>query len=78
MEENQHPAQRRYTRMLRERAVQLVLEAKGRDREERTVVNRVAELLGIGYGSLRNRVRQAEIDQGRRPGVTTEEQRKAR
>jgi transposase len=54
----------------------MVLEAKARDGGDITVVSRVARQLDIGYESLRNWVRQAEIDQGRRPGTTTEEQRR--
>jgi transposase len=76
MGESKHPAQRRYPRELRERAVRMVLEAKARDGGDTTVVSRVARQLDIGYESLRNWVRQAEIDQGRRTGTTTEEQRR--
>jgi transposase len=76
MAENKHPAQRRYPRELRERAVRMVLEEKGRDGSDTTVVTRVARQLGVGYESLRQWVRQAEIDQGRRAGTTTEEQRR--
>ena len=37
------------------------------------VIARVARQLGIGDQSLRNWVRRAEVDGGRRPGATTEQ-----
>ena len=37
---------------------------------------RVARQLGIGPESLRNWVKRADIDNGKRPGVTTAEQRR--
>jgi transposase len=40
------------------------------------VVTRVARQLGVGVESLRNWVKQAEIDGGQRPGVTSEERRR--
>jgi transposase len=54
----------------------MVLESRGRDGENATSVLRVSEQLGIGYESLRKWVRQAEVDHGHRPGVTTDEQRR--
>jgi transposase len=63
--------QRRYPPEMRERAVRMVREAIGVG-----AVTRVARQLGIGPESLRNWVKQADIDNGKRPGVTTAEQRR--
>jgi transposase len=40
------------------------------------VITRIARQLGIGSESLRTWVRQAEVDAGRRPGITTAEQQR--
>src|SRR5260370_42294839 len=73
---NHHPSQRRYPPELRERAVRMVRAAIAEGGESFGVVTRVARQLGIGVESLRNWVKQAEVDGGQRPGVTTEERRR--
>jgi transposase len=68
--------QRRYPAEMRERAVRMVREAIAESGERVGVVTRVARQLGIGPESLRNWVKQAEIDNGKRPGMTTAEQQR--
>ena len=71
--EAKHPSSRRYPDELKERAVRLVLEARAEDPRDNTAISRVARQLGVGVESLRVWVKQAEIDAGKRPGLSTEE-----
>jgi transposase len=70
------PFQRRYPPEMRERAVRMVHEAIAESGERVGAVTRVARQLGIGPESLRNWVKQADIDNGKRPGLTNAEQRR--
>ena len=47
--------------------------AAGRDGDDAWAVRRVAEQLGYGVESVRSWVKQADIDDGARPGVSTSE-----
>ena len=69
-----NPSQKRYPPELKERAVKLVQELRREDPADHTVISRVARQLNVGTESLRLWVKQVEIDDGRRPGLTTDEQ----
>ena len=66
----------KYSPELRERAVRLVLEHAHEHPSQWAAIRSVAEKLGCTVEALRRWVRQAERDHGRRPGLTTSEQRR--
>ena len=70
------PFQRRYPPEMRERAVRMVREVIAESGERMGAVTRVARQLGVGPESVRNWVKQADIDGGKRPGITTAEQQR--
>ena len=64
---------KQYPAELRERAVRLVREAQQNSDSPYGVPTRIAKQLGINPDTLRGWLKQAEIDGGTRPGVTTSE-----
>src|SRR5881396_2982053 len=58
---------------VRERAVRMVVEHQDEHHSQWAAITSIAEKIGCSAETLRNWVRQTERDQGRRPGLTTDE-----
>src|SRR5512141_1383670 len=63
----------RFSPEVRERSVRLVLEHEREHASQWAAIQSIANKIGCTAETLRRWVRQAERDQGRRPGLTTEE-----
>ena len=64
----------KYPEELRERAVRMVAEIAPQYGSQWAAICAVADKLGVGAPeTVRTWVRRAEVDAGKRPGVTTEE-----
>jgi transposase len=73
------PKQRRpgkYPAELRERAVRMVFEAERHANSQWDAICSVAEKLGPTAETVRKWVRRVEIDEGHRPGLTTDERQR--
>jgi len=66
-------APKKFPAEVRERAVRLVLDVEEEAGSVTGACRRVGEQLGINADTLRGWVKQAQIDAGVRPGVTTSE-----
>jgi transposase len=70
------PSTRRYTPAEKKQAVRLVRQLRAEIGTEHGTIQRVAAQLGYGVESVRSWVRQADIDDGQKPGVSTAEAEK--
>jgi transposase len=66
-------APRKYPEELRERAIRLAVDARRDPATRAGALRRIGEQLGINPETLRNWVNQAEIDEGHRPGTSTDD-----
>jgi len=64
---------KRYSPEVRERAVRLVFEQEGQHASQWAAIGSIAAKIGCTAETLRGWVRQAERDQGRRAGLSSDE-----
>jgi len=66
----------RFSPEIRERAVRMVAEHRDEYASEWATIESVARRIGVGAETLRKWVRRSQIDNGVRPGLTTDERQK--
>lgn len=72
------PTTRRYSPEEKQAAVRMVRSLQAETGMTHGAVRRVAEQLGYGVESVRSWVKQADVDDGVRPGMTTSEAQRLR
>jgi transposase len=70
------PAPKKYPDEVRERAVRMVFEIREESGQQQGAIARVADKLGVNRETLRNWIKQAEVDGGHRPGTSTVDSRR--
>ncbi len=66
----------RYSPEVRERAVRMVVEHESQYDSQWAAIRSIASKIGCTGETLRTWVRQSERDEGRRPGLTTDEKKR--
>ena len=66
----------RFSPEVRDRAVRMVLEHQSEHPSQWAAISSIAEKIGCAAETLRHWVRRAERDQGKRPGLTTDERQR--
>jgi len=69
---------KRYSPEVRARAVRMVLEHQGDYPSQWAAITSIAQKMGCGAETLRKWVRQAERDNGERPGPTSDDRARLR
>ena len=65
--------QKKYPDELRERATRMTLDALADPARAKGAIRRIANELGVHPEALRTWVKKAQVDQGTRPGTTTDQ-----
>ena len=65
--------QKKYPDELRERATRMALDALADPARAKGAIRRISDELGVHLEAVRTWVKKAQVDQGTRPGTTTDQ-----